>query len=138
MQLTISQVLLRQQREPSKHILRMLGMLTAKDSRQVESSGYFRTIRQRRQLSKERTNLQTKNLFDCVKLQFFYAEILKIGEFCQTRPSRNSDEMIRIPCGEADRPTSVEGGQLLRRTSPGSKIGLIKEKIFSTKKEAQA
>ena len=31
------------------------------------------------------------------------------------------------PCGEADRPTSVEGGRILQRTSPRSRIGPIKE-----------
>ena len=56
-----------------------------------------------------------------------YAEILKIGEFLHTRPSRNSVAMLSIPCGEVDRPASVEGGQLLRRIRPGSRIGPIEE-----------
>ena len=56
-----------------------------------------------------------------------YAEIQKIGEFLQTRPSRNSVAMLSIPCGEVDRPTSVEGGQLHRRIRPGSRIGSIEE-----------
>ena len=40
-----------------------------------------------------------------------YAKILKIGEFLQTSPARNSAGMLSILCGEAGNPTSEEGGQ---------------------------
>ena len=55
-----------------------------------------------------------------------YAEILKIGEILRTRPAINSAGMPSVSCGEADKPTSVEGEQLLRRICPGSRIGPIK------------
>ena len=48
-------------------------------------------------------------------------------KFLQTRPPRNSAGLLSIPCGEADRPTSVEGGRRLQRTHPGSRSGPIKE-----------
>ena len=48
-------------------------------------------------------------------------------EFLQTRPPRNSAGLLSIPCGEADSPTSVEGGRILQRTNPRSRIGPIKE-----------
>ena len=51
-----------------------------------------------------------KNSFDCVQIAD-NAEILKIGRFLQTRPAQNSNGFLSMPCGEADRPTSVEGGQ---------------------------
>ena len=54
-------------------------------------------------------------------------DILKIGEFIQTRPARNSDGELSIPSGEAARPTSVEGGQVLRRIGLGSRIGPIED-----------
>ena len=56
-----------------------------------------------------------------------YADIFKIGELLQTRPARNSAGLLSIPCVEVDRPTSVEGGQLLRRIRSKSTIGPIKE-----------
>ena len=53
-------------------------------------------------------------------------------EFLQTRALRNSAGLLVIPCGEADRPTSVEGGRILQRTNPGSRIGPIKEtRVFN-------
>ena len=64
-----------------------------------------------------------------------YAEIRKIGEFFQTRPARTSAGMLGILCGEADRSTSVVRGQLLRRISPRSKIGLLKEIIFQQRRK---
>ena len=43
--------------------------------------------------------------------------------------------MLSIPCGEADKPTCVEGGQLLRRIIHGTRIGPIKElNIFNKKR----
>ena len=48
-----------------------------------------------------------------------YAEIHEDLEFFRTGPAQNSAGLLSIPCGEVDRPTSVEGGQLLRRISPG-------------------
>ena len=80
----------------------------------------------------QRANECTEN--DLVRLCGIvdYAEILRIGEFLQTRPSRNSTGILSIPCGEVDRPTGVEGGQVLRKICPGSKIGPIEEiNIFS-------
>ena len=66
-----------------------------------------------------------------------YAEILKIGEFLQTRPARNSPGLLSIPCGELDRPTSVVGGRLLRRIIPGSRIGPIKQiNMFNKERSA--
>ena len=59
-----------------------------------------------------------------------YAEIFNIGELLQTRPARNSAGLLAIPCGEVDRPTSVEGGQLLRRISPRSRIGADQRKKY--------
>ena len=44
------------------HLLRMLGMQTARDQRQRETCGHFRINKQQRQLSKERTKRQRKNL----------------------------------------------------------------------------
>ena len=64
----ISQAVLRQWRETSQHehhLLRVLGMQTAKDRWQRETSGDVRINNQEMQLSKERTKRQTKNLFDC-------------------------------------------------------------------------
>ena len=71
-QLTISQFVLRLRRGTSQHahhFLRMLDMQTARDRRLRETSDYFRINKQQMQLSKEPTRRQTKNLFDCVKLQ---------------------------------------------------------------------
>ena len=84
----------------------------------------MQTVKQERQLSKERMKSQTNNFIDCNIAD--YAEILKIGKFLQIRPARNSAGL----CGEAEKPTIVEGGQLLRRISPGSRIGPIKEILF--------
>ena len=50
------------------------------------------------QLSKERRNLQTKELIGLCNIAY-YAEIQKIGEFFQTRFSRNSAGMLSIFCG---------------------------------------
>ena len=47
----------------------MFAMQAVKNWRQREISGYFRIMKQLRQLSKERAILQTKNLFDCVTLR---------------------------------------------------------------------
>ena len=44
-----------------------------------------------------------------------HADILKIGELFQTRLARNSAGLLSIPCGKADRPTSVEGGRTLTK-----------------------
>ena len=127
MQLKIPPVMLRQgTSQEEHHFLTMLGMQTEEDWRQRDTSSYFWIMKQPGQLLKERTNLQKKNLFDCVKIAD-YAEIQKIGEFLQRRPSRNSAAKLSIPCGEVDRPASVEGGQLLRRIRPGSRIGSIEE-----------
>ena len=51
-----------------------------------------------------------------------YAEILRIGQYIQTRPARNSSGTRCTPCGEADRPTRLIGGRVLRRISPGCTI----------------
>ena len=61
-----------------------------------------------------------------------HAEILKIGDFFQTKLARNSAGVLSIPCWEADRPTGIERGRILRRIYPGSRIGPIKEiNLFS-------
>ena len=61
-----------------------------------------------------------------------YEEIVKILEFLQTRPPRNSAGLLSIPCGEADRPVRVEGGRILQRINPSSRIVPIKERhIFN-------
>ena len=44
-----------------------------------------------------------------LKNTWHHAEILKIGESLQTRLARNGAGLLSIPCGEADKPTSVEG-----------------------------
>ena len=117
-----------------------LGLLQLRMSEVVlrqrrETSCYNRINQQECQLSKERTTRQTKNFIDSVKIAD-YAEIFNIGELHQTRPARNSAGMLSIPCGEVDRPTSVEGGQLLRRISPRSRIGPIKERnIFQRRRK---
>ena len=41
-----------------------------------------------------------------------YADMLKIGEYLQTRLARNSAGILRKLYGEADIPASVEGGQI--------------------------
>ena len=55
------------------------------------------------------------------------AEIWKIGEFSETRPARNSAGLLSILCGEADRPTTVERGQLPRIIIRERRIGQITE-----------
>ena len=87
-------------------------------------------------LPKELTKRQTKNFIDSVKLHD-YAEILKIGEFLQPKPARNSAGMLSTPCGDFDRPTSVEGGQLLRRICPRSRSGPINEIIVFNKEGSE-
>ena len=57
----------------------------------------------------------TKNFLDCEISDC--ADIMKIREFQQTRPARNSSGLHSMPCGEADRQTSVEGERILQRHS---------------------
>ena len=76
--------------------------------------------------TKEKTDTELVRLCNIAD----YVEILKIGEFLQTRPARNSAGMLSILCGEANKPISVEGGQKLRRISPAIRIGPIKKYIF--------
>ena len=73
------------------------------------------------------TKRQTKNIFDCVQIAAS-AETLKISEFLQVRPARDSAGLLSISCGEADRPTCVGGGQVLRRIILGSRLGPVKER----------
>ena len=101
-------------------------MQTARDRLQRETSGYFRINKQQRQLAKERTKRQTRNLCD-LKIAD-YAETLKIGEFFQRRLARNSAGMLCIPCGDVDKPTSVEGGTLTsEKKFPEAEMGQTKE-----------
>ena len=111
-------------RARSSFFIRILGMQTASDRRQREISCNYRIKKQERQLSKERTIRQTKNFIDC-KITH-YAEILKL---------KSSAAILSILCGESEKPTNVEGGQLLQRVSARSRSGLSREIHFSTKKE---
>ena len=112
------------------HLLRMLSMQTARDQRQRETCGHFRINKQQRQLSKERTKRQSKNIFDCKIAD--HAEILKIGELLQTRPARNSAGMLSIPFGGEHWPTIVlKVYSYFEESVPGSELGQSK-KIFST------
>ena len=134
MQLTISQVVLRQRKETSQqehHLLKILGAQATKDRRHKEISGYFWIHKQERQLSKQRTKRQTQNFIDCENCKI--RRNPEDREIPLNKAARNSAGLRSIPCGEADRPTSVESGQLLRWISPGSRIGPIKElSIFNT------
>ena len=84
MQLKIPPVMLRQRKGTSQqehHFLRMLGI--EEDWRQRDTSSYFRIMKHLGQLSKERTNLQKKNLFDCVKLQITQKSWRLVNSFRQ-------------------------------------------------------
>ena len=84
---------------------------------------------QTRKIVVERANEETdEELYRLCKIADD-AEILKIGEF----PSNKACTKQRwiglhsIPCGEADRPTSVEGGGILQGIFSGSRMRPIKE-----------
>ena len=97
------------------HFWRTMDMHRAKDRRQRETSCYHRINKQERHLSKERTKRRTKNFIDRVKNQ-------------TTQKSwRNSSWKLWVPCG---RPTSVNGGRVLRRIGPGCRIGQSKKLFF--------
>ena len=91
------------------------------DSERSTAEGNLRPFpnEQTRKAVVEKANEKTNEELDRLCFLADYAEILQIGKFLQTRPARNSAGMLSIPCGEADKPTNVEGGKLLRRISSG-------------------
>ena len=122
---TTSQIMLGLQRETSQHEHQQLKVTCQQQVQRATSSNIPRERHPPKQLSKR----QVVNDKGFVRLCNVgnYADILKIGQCLQTRPSGNSLGKFCTPCGELDRPTNSKGWCILRRIRPGSKIGPVKD-----------
>ena len=110
---------------------------TAKDRWLSDTTGYFRINTQERQLSKKRTKRQTKNLFDCVKLQITQKSGRSGNSFKQGLQETALNCSAYLVEKLTDQPM-VKVDSYFELLFPESELGRFLTQKFSTKNEARS